>query len=194
MWGPKIKTFSVPETRSAFCAQCRVFASETATAFWLQNHARFCCDFVCGAMFFCCARNAQTIEALPQITIASAFLGSERRRIKSVGLRYGAWVIGVLHPVAMATRTTSVHVCRAKIPQRVWWNAWCYRCSPLAYIQWRMQASCKRGRAVARCARLLQWRIISDATELAFSKLFARAGYAYDHWAHACGSAGSRPR
>ena len=100
--------------------------------------------------FFGCARNAQTTEALPQITIANAFLGSERRRINSVGLRYGAWVIGVLHPVATATRTTSVHVCRAITAQSVWWNAWCYRCSPLAYIQWRMQASCKRGRAVPR--------------------------------------------
>ena len=145
-------------------------------------------------VFFCYTRNTQTTEALPQITIANAFLGSERRRIKSVGLRYDAWVMGVLHSVAMVTRTTSVHVCRARVAQRVWWNAWCYRCSPLAYIQWRMQASCKRGRAVARCARMLQWRIISDATALAFSKLFARAGFAYGHWVHACGSAGSRPR
>ena len=173
---------------SCFCARsCNRFLTIKPCPFLL----RFCLQ---RDVFFCCARNTQTIEALPQITIANAFLGSERRRIKSVGLRYGAWVIGVLHSVAMATRTTSVHVCRAKIAQSVWWNAWCYRCSPLAYIQWRMQASCKRGRAVARCARLLQWRIISDATELAFSKLFARAGYAYDHWAHACGSAGSRPR
>ena len=173
---------------SCFCARsCNRFLTIKPCPFLL----RFCLQ---RDVYFCCARNTQTIEALPQITIASAFLGSERRRIKSVGLRYGAWVIGVLHPVAMATRTTSVHVCRAKIPQSVWWNAWCYRCSPLAYIPWRTQASCKRGRAVARCARLLQWRIISDATELAFSKLFARAGYAYDHWAHACGSAGSRPR
>ena len=72
---------------------------------------RFCCQ---PDVFFCCARNTQTTEALPQITIANAFLGSERRRIKSVGLRYGAWVMGVLHSVAMATRTTSVHVRRAK--------------------------------------------------------------------------------
>ena len=44
-------------------------------------------------MLFCHTRNTQNTEALPQITIANAFLGSERRRIKSVGLRYGAWVL-----------------------------------------------------------------------------------------------------
>ena len=108
-------------------------------------------------MFFCCARNAQTIEALPQITIANAFLGSERRRIKSVGLRYGAWVIGVLHSVAMATRTTSVHVCRAKISKAyggtrgaiaaLRWHIYNGECKPRASVgaQWPAARGCCSG-------------------------------------------------